>query len=513
MRKIICLLLIVMALIVSLPFVAFSQAKSEEVLLLIHGTGDDVIQMSELSGALVARIHGNPAGRHFAVQTYDKSGNLASLLVNTTEPYMGMVPFNFDTYDMQDISGGLLEVKAYGDWSIEIMSLDSLQPAQNSQVVGGYGDYIGLVKGSTLTASVYGNEELRHFAVSAIGLNGNKTDRDLLINTTSFYEGNVRLPNNKDGLVLIVKAVGAWVIGFDTSDPDNVFNASTATLKSNPYSPFKNVLEKPTATPVVTQAATTIPTTTSVAVSGTVVTVNKSANLRGGPGTNYAIVGSAKAGDKIKIIGKNADGSWLQLDGNKWIAAFLVNQAQAGTQTVETATSVSPQATPVPTTTPAGPTATPTTVPTVAPAPKVTYWGNAGVQTCTGFEWRVSNVRRAKDTWYYDRKQAAQGEYLIVYVEVKNISSGTASFWEAKPTMPGKDIAERSSQYAAWMMTGGFNTLWKDDVAPGEFLTLVGAFDVAPDTHTYLFGALSCEQIVAIGSWFELERGPIKASN
>lgn len=123
MRKIICLLLIVMALIVSLPFVAFSQAKSEEVLLLIHGTGDDVIQMSELSGALVARIHGNPAGRHFAVQTYDKSGNLASLLVNTTEPYMGMVPFNFDTYDMQDISGGLLEVKAYGDWSIEIMSL------------------------------------------------------------------------------------------------------------------------------------------------------------------------------------------------------------------------------------------------------------------------------------------------------------------------------------------------------------------------------------------------------
>lgn len=261
------------------------------------------------------------------------------------------------------------------------------------------------------------------------------------------------------------------------------------------------VKESPTLTPT--------PVIASVVVSGTVGTVNKSANLRAGPGTSYAVAGGAKAGDKVKIIGKNADGSWLQLDNKVWIAAFLVNQGQTTAQS----TQVSVQATPAPTTTAAAPTATPTVASVVKQPPKVPYWGDVGMQTCGGFEWRLANVRRSKDAWYYDRKQTAQGEYLIVYVEVKNITGSTASFWEAEPSMPGKDIAERASQYAAWMMTGGFNTLWKDDVAPGEFITLVGAFDVVPDTHTYLFGALSCEQIVAIGSWFELERGPIKASN
>lgn len=268
---------------------------------------------------------------------------------------------------------------------------------------------------------------------------------------------------------------------------------SATTDKNNQL--FRLPATNPTATAAPTFTRT--PVTASVAVSGTTGTVNRDANLRAGPGTGNKIVGSAKNGQIVTIIGKNADGSWLQLDNKAWIAAFLVNQGQSDAQ--PEATSVS--------------TLVATSTPTVAPAPKVQYWGDTGVQTCGGFEWRVSNVRRSKDAWYYDRKQVAQGEYLIVYVEVKNISSGTASFWETKPSMPGKEIAEQASQYAAWMMTGGFNTLWKDDVAPGEFITLVGAFDVAPDTHTYLFGALSCEQIVAIGSWFELDRGPIKASN
>lgn len=516
MYKAICFLFLAVTLIIALPSSISAQSESAEVLLLIHGVGDDVIQLSELSGLLAARIHGNPTSRHFAVETYDKSGNLVSLLVNTTDPYMGIVPFNFDSYDMQDISGGLIEVKAEGEWSIEIIALESLVAAQTNQVVGGYGDYVGYVKGSALVASVYGNEELRHFAVSAIGVNGNKTSSDLLVNTTSFYQGNVRLPANKDGLVLIVTAVGEWGISFNTSDPKNVFDTSIATVKSNPYSPFKDVLEKPTATPTTIATATkaALPTATG-SVNATTGIVNRDANLRSGPGTGFKIVGSAKNGQTVPIIGKNADGSWLQIDTNTWIAAFLVNQGQSNAQPVATAqpTKVSTLATPAAITTAATPTATPTAAPVVNQAPKVPYWGDTGVQTCGNFEWRVANVRRAKDAWYYDRKQTAQGEYLIVYVEVKNISGGTASFWDATPTMPGKDIAERASQYAAWMMTGGFNTLWKDDVAPGEFITLVGAFDVAPDTHTYLFGALSCEQIVAIGSWFELERGPIKASN
>ena len=37
-------------------------------------------------------------------------------------------------------------------------------------------------------------------------------------------------------------------------------------------------------------------------------------NIRGGPGTNYAIVGAAAAGARLEITGKNAGGDWWRID-------------------------------------------------------------------------------------------------------------------------------------------------------------------------------------------------------
>jgi hypothetical protein len=492
-----------------------SQSNAEKVVALLHGTGDDVFPITQSSGFLVARIHGNPESRYFAVKTYDQFGNLVSLLVNTTDRYIGIVPFNFDAFKIHDLNGGLLEVSAEGDWSIEIIELYSLAQVQNAQAMGGYGDYVGYVKGSSRIASVYGNKELRYFSVSAIGMNGNSGQGSLLVNTTSLYNGNVRLPSNKDGIVFIVKVAGGWGISFDTSDLSNLFDTRIVTFKTNPYSPFKDIIDESMATPnsVVTPSPTP---KTNTAVAPTEATgvfsgvVNRDANLRAGPGTNYAIVSGAKAGQQVIVIASNAANDWYQLDTGQWIAAFLINDiiatnvptvADSTTAVKTTTTEVSPATTLTPS----------TPVPSVQDR-KPVYWADAGVQTCGNFEWRVSDVRRSKDTWYYDKHQVAQGEYLIIYVEVKNLGDNDDLFWGVNPSMPGKAVSERGSQYAAWMMTGGFNTLWSD-IAPGKILTLVGAFDVTPDTHTYLFGALSCEQTVAIGSWFELERGPIKASN
>lgn len=56
-------------------------------------------------------------------------------------------------------------------------------------------------------------------------------------------------------------------------------------------------------------------------ISGTVI---KNANLRAGPGTNYAVVGTVRAGQAVTITEKNAAGTWFHLDSNKWIASFLV---------------------------------------------------------------------------------------------------------------------------------------------------------------------------------------------
>jgi hypothetical protein len=65
-------------------------------------------------------------------------------------------------------------------------------------------------------------------------------------------------------------------------------------------------------------------------------------NLRSGPGTAYARAGSAKSGQTFAVTGKNADGSWLQLDvkgKTVWIAASLakVNGSLDGVPVVKVA--------------------------------------------------------------------------------------------------------------------------------------------------------------------------------
>ena len=58
-------------------------------------------------------------------------------------------------------------------------------------------------------------------------------------------------------------------------------------------------------------------------------TVRQPANLRAGPGTNYPITGSARAGQVLQIIARNAGGDWLQLSDQTWISAGLVANPSA----------------------------------------------------------------------------------------------------------------------------------------------------------------------------------------
>ena len=74
----------------------------------------------------------------------------------------------------------------------------------------------------------------------------------------------------------------------------------------------------PTPTPPAADAAT--------APNAVVV---ENANLRAGPGTDYALAGRAEAGQPVTLRARTADSSWYQLDGNLWIAAFLVADAPA----------------------------------------------------------------------------------------------------------------------------------------------------------------------------------------
>lgn len=106
--------------------------------------------------------------------------------------------------------------------------------------------------------------------------------------------------------------------------------------------------------------------------ANTVTVTSASVNLRGGAGTNFPIVGSAKLGDVLTVTGGNADGSWLQLAGGAWIAAFLVSSVQQSTSAATASRSgatiaVSTPVQPLPAVQPVQAAVQPTPVPPPAP--------------------------------------------------------------------------------------------------------------------------------------------------
>lgn len=87
-----------------------------------------------------------------------------------------------------------------------------------------------------------------------------------------------------------------------------------------------NQNEPPTPNAAGTPAA---PILTQPSIPSNGPTVKTAANLRAGPGTNYAKNGSAAVGQALDIIGRNTAGDWYQLASGAWIAAFLVSNAPA----------------------------------------------------------------------------------------------------------------------------------------------------------------------------------------
>jgi endonuclease/exonuclease/phosphatase family metal-dependent hydrolase len=104
-----------------------------------------------------------------------------------------------------------------------------------------------------------------------------------------------------------------------------------------------------------------LPAPTPVSAVPPEATANRGANLRGGPGTNYPVVGAAAAGQALAVVGRNAAGDWLQLADGSWIAAFLVDGAPGALGSVAAPPAPPPPEAP-PTSTPA-PAAAPTAVP------------------------------------------------------------------------------------------------------------------------------------------------------
>lgn len=81
---------------------------------------------------------------------------------------------------------------------------------------------------------------------------------------------------------------------------------------------------------------------------------SQSLNVRAGPGTGHPVVASVNQGDRLKVVARNEDGSWLNVElltGDLgWVAASLVEQnAAAGDVEVAAAIPTPPPASTAPT--------------------------------------------------------------------------------------------------------------------------------------------------------------------
>ncbi len=118
------------------------------------------------------------------------------------------------------------------------------------------------------------------------------------------------------------------------------------------------------AQPAPAEAATPEPLPTPAAAQ---VTASDVLNVRGGPGTNYNIIGSLTAGQTMRVTGKNQAGDWWQIDYNGqagWVFGQLVSTQN--TEAVAVAQNI-PAAPPTPIPQPTQPPA-PQPAPTQPPA-------------------------------------------------------------------------------------------------------------------------------------------------
>lgn len=120
--------------------------------------------------------------------------------------------------------------------------------------------------------------------------------------------------NKSIPIVIILSLVTLSCICGSTASTDTPDN-STSTRANSP----------PTSTPRATNTKVVTTPTEPVIIGTATVKVN-ACNLRNGPGTSYAIIGSSTMGDTHQVYGKNSDETWLWIDESEsiWIATTLV---------------------------------------------------------------------------------------------------------------------------------------------------------------------------------------------
>jgi uncharacterized protein YgiM (DUF1202 family) len=159
----------------------------------------------------------------------------------------------------------------------------------------------------------------------------------------------------------------------------------------------------PTTTAAVTPTITTPISPTATVTSGPTVIISSiaiTANLRAGPGIDFAVVTQASPGQLVRVAAISADNQWYLLDTGQWVSINLVNNAPPNlpTATDELIAALLTPPPPLPTVastvtvtataTPAAiPLPSPTPTPAAGPAPAVTV--DANLRSGPGLEFPI----------------------------------------------------------------------------------------------------------------------------
>lgn len=172
--------------------------------VVYSGSGDNVIDIQKPGDVVLAYIRGNAGSRYFGVESFNDAGEQVDLLVNTTDPYEGVVLL--DVRDGEQSTR--LQITAEGEWYIELRPLSTARRVSAPGMIEGTGDDVFIVDGEPDVAQISGNVDGRYFGVTGYGERAN-----LLVNTTDPYDGRVIVA--RDVVLVEITAVGSWTVTFE----------------------------------------------------------------------------------------------------------------------------------------------------------------------------------------------------------------------------------------------------------------------------------------------------------
>jgi hypothetical protein len=171
--------------------------------IILNGIGASVVDVQKWNGPALARIK-HVGFANFAVWNYGANGDKIDLLVNTIGNYDGTLPL--DWFDDEDTIR--FEIKADGNWEIQILPFDSIRKEAYPGIIQGIGDDVVAIqsletgkKPDILKANA---TQSGNFAIWAWSGKG----RDLLINEIAPYTGTIII--GQETRILVITATGNW---------------------------------------------------------------------------------------------------------------------------------------------------------------------------------------------------------------------------------------------------------------------------------------------------------------